>query len=229
MEKGREIGLMYPRRMIGYCLKRPENQRYAKLYQMIRENRCKKILEIGVFNGYHAQKMILAALETPGEVFYYGFDMFEDMTEVRERHESSPHPPTMARVYGKLSGSGVTVELFKGDTRTTLPEFVTKGIVPDIIFIDGGHSIETVNNDWNYAKQMMGAKTIVIFDDYLSAYKQLGWGCNPVIDNLREPYKAELLFPPDKYGLRKVNSDKYVISENNMILVIKNGMPQDKT
>ena len=48
----------------------------------------------------------------------------------------------------------------------TLPE-VSKNLPQmDFIYIDGGHSLETIKNDWDYTKNLMHKGTIVLFDDY---------------------------------------------------------------
>jgi len=67
----------------------------------------------------------------------------------------------------------------------------------DIIFIDGGHSIKTIQNDWNYSKKIIHDKTVVIFDDYWNIESA---GCNRVIDSIdRSEFSVEILQPTDKF------------------------------
>jgi hypothetical protein len=62
-------------------------------------------------------------------------------------------------------GPGAKIFLFKGDTREVLPKVVNTLPMMDFIFIDGGHSLETMENDWRYAQVVMGLNTFVVFDE----------------------------------------------------------------
>lgn len=72
----------------------------------------------------------------------------------------------------------------------------------DFVFIDGGHSIETVASDWNSVKDFMGDKTVVVFDDY---YPHLspgisGMGCREIVGRLdRDLYSMQKLEPIDTF------------------------------
>ena len=56
----------------------------------------------------------------------------------------------------------------------------------DFIFIDGGHSVETINNDFNFSLKMIKKNGFIILDDYYHNNKNLikYAGCNNLIDNL---------------------------------------------
>ena len=65
----------------------------------------------------------------------------------------------------------------------------------DLIFIDGGHTIETINNDWKYCQKLMDRNTVVIFDDY---WNIVGSGCKPLIDSLdKNKFEVTILEPKD--------------------------------
>jgi len=194
-------------------------QRYANLENLIRCHGCKVLMEIGVNKGVRARKMILAALETPGEVHYHGFDLFQDLTEDVREKEASQFPWHEEKVRHYLKGIGVNINLYKGYSRDTLPEFLKLRIMPDFIFIDGGHSYETIESDWCYVKQIMVGNTIVVFDDYIDG--EVGWGCQKVIDTLGDDYKVEFLEPVDRYLLKKVGSNKRVDSKVKLVKVQK--------
>jgi len=53
--------------------------KYKYLFEIIRNNKCRRIMEIGTWNGEHALQMIEEAKKNfaPNEVEYYGFDLFE--------------------------------------------------------------------------------------------------------------------------------------------------------
>jgi len=198
-------------------------QRYRNIPEIIRENNYKILMEIGVYKGIRAEKMILAALETPGKVEYYGFDLFEDYNSdigrIEAQREAAPEPWPMNTVYSRIKGIGVKVELFKGFSRDTLPEFVKRNIRPDFVFIDGGHSFETTENDWHYVSRI--ANGIVVFDDYLSASEEVGWGCNRTVDSIKG-WNKELIEPPDEFSLKKVGSDERFDSKTWLVKVWKN-------
>src|SRR5262249_9384186 len=138
----------------------------------IEGRRCCRLLEIGVWDAVHSRWMIQAALKhrRPEEIAYYGFDLFEHADESTLDHEVSKPPPTMEQVRSRLRPfveQGVTVHLFRGDTAQILPKIAPVLPPMDFIFIDGGHSEETVRNDWTWASRCVGPETVVIFDDYV--------------------------------------------------------------
>lgn len=172
--------------------------RYKGLIEDIKLYKPKAIVEVGTFNGGNALRMLKEAVKYRDNVEYYGFDLFEDiMLEIAKQENTALKiPPSMQEVYDKLEG--YTVELNKGYTVNTLPYFVERGIVPDFVFIDGGHSYETVANDWRWIEKIMGDDTVVYFDDYLSVKEKAGWGCHKVIDNL-EGYEVKKCVPFDVF------------------------------
>lgn len=143
-------------------------RRYWYIFRTIKTTRPRRIMEIGTWSGDRALKMIKVAQRyyPSGEVEYYGFDLFELMTPNKFSSEISKWPPTLSEVETRLNTSGAKIFLYKGDTIDTLPVGLKNLPKMDLIFIDGGHSLATVANDWQYASVLMHPKTIVIFDDY---------------------------------------------------------------
>jgi predicted O-methyltransferase YrrM len=120
------------------------------LNEYIRTHNCRRILEVGVYNGENAVRMIEAALENvaaPGEVEYYGFDFFADSGA--------------ERVGRKLEALGCTFKLFEGNTLDTLPGSAAELPKMDLIFIDGGKSFREAMSDWKNAAQLVHAETAV--------------------------------------------------------------------
>jgi len=120
------------------------------LNEVIREHNCRRILEIGVYTGENAVRMVEAALKNvaaPGEVEYYGFDFFADSGVERVGH--------------KLEALGCTFELFAGNTLDTLPDSVDALPKMDLIFIDGGKSFREAVSDWKNAEQLVHVGTAV--------------------------------------------------------------------
>jgi len=183
-------------------------KRYKYLFEIIGEKGCKKIMEIGTWNGEHALQMIQAAKKNHGtEVEYYGFDLFELVDKEMYLKEISKNPPTLEEVKNKLEKTNCKINLFRGNTREVLPKIVKNLSKMDLIFIDGGHSIETIENDWKYAQQLMTTDTVLIFDDY---WNRSDAGCKRVIEKIdKTKFNVEILPIQDKFikkwGILKIN------------------------
>ena len=117
------------------------------LNEFIRENGCRRIMEIGVYNGENARNMVKAATQNapPHEVEYYGFDFFY--------HHSA------SRVGRRLDETGCRYRLVEGDTMDTLPAAVETLPMMDIIFIDGGKSYREARSDWENSSLLMHDRT----------------------------------------------------------------------
>jgi len=128
---------------------------HSFLNEYISENKCKRIMEIGVADGENARSMVEVAIRnfSSEEVEYYGFDLFGDDFRLKQ-------------VRQKLKETGCKFELFKGDSVKTLLEVVKTLPKMDLIFIDGGHSYTTAKSDWENSKIPMHNETAVFFHNY---------------------------------------------------------------
>ena len=97
--------------------------RYKYLTEYVGKTNSKTIIEVGTWNGYHGSRMIQAAGDDRS-VTYYGFDLFEDMDKDTFELEVSKWPPPRSEVETLLSNTGANINLYQGNTRDTLPEFV---------------------------------------------------------------------------------------------------------
>jgi len=150
-------------------------------------------MEIGVWRGVRAKQMIevAARFHPVSEIRYFGFDLFEDMQEGQVRREFAKIPLAEKYVRGVLEKTGADISLFRGDTSITLPQAMAHLPGMDFIFIDGGHSIASIENDWKYAQKIMGEKSVVIFDDY---WNRDDSGCKKVVDSIsREDFDVQVL------------------------------------
>lgn len=174
-----------------------EPSRYKQFYKEIHKIKPKSILEVGVWDGEVALKMIGIA-KRYNTVSYYGFDLFEDLTEEQFRQEKSRRPLTIAEIKNKLSDSNADIRLYKGNTLETLK--IASQSLPkiDFIYIDGGHSLETVESDWNNCKELMHHNTVVMFDDYWQNRED--GGCKPIINSIdKSKYLVEIMPALDCY------------------------------
>jgi predicted O-methyltransferase YrrM len=178
-------------------------RRYAQILILILFNQPKKILEVGVYSGKRSKEMIEASLIFNNNIFYFGFDLFDKFKSKILKTEFSKKPISKEVIRIKLEKL-CKVKLFEGYSHKTLPDFLKENKTIDFIFIDGGHSIKTIKNDWDNVKKMINRNSIVIFDDYYSDKKfSEKFGCNKIIKNLDPLYKFKILPVKDKIILNK--------------------------
>jgi len=128
--------------------------------------------------------MAKEALKYSQTVHYYGFDLFETASRETDKAELNIKPhhsiESITQVLSNFAknNNGFTFDLFKGNTNDTLFDLVI-----DLAFIDGGHSVNTIQNDYSYLKN----SKVVVFDDYYmdkDIVDTSKWGCNTIVDQL---------------------------------------------
>ena len=177
-------------------------RRNALIPEIVAHYKFDNIMEIGTWSGARAVKMASALFEIgKKKVHYTGFDLFEDATEQDDLEEKNvkkhyseeevkEHLHTFAQTAAK-NGKEFTYCIFKGNTRETLKILKNKdycnthNIKPKFVYIDGGHSIETIRSDYNSVKHL----PVVLFDDFYTpdSNGDVGpditkFGCNEVFD-----------------------------------------------
>ncbi len=134
--------------------------RYDQLLTAIDLFKPTTIVEIGTWNGYNAVRMIKQAQKHRKNVKYIGFDLFEEASDETDSEELNLKKHfTVEDVWAYIEKEcpGTKFNLIKGNTNDTLTS-----LSADFVFIDGGHSIETIEHDYNAVK----GSSCVIFDDY---------------------------------------------------------------
>jgi predicted O-methyltransferase YrrM len=205
-------------------------KRYGQLATLIRHYDINKIVEVGTWNGGRAIEMALAAFEHHDVVEYWGFDLFEEATEESDKVElNTKAHNTIDAVNSRLDEFSLLMEkkgktfihqLYQGDTKETLKDFDTKGI--DFAYIDGGHSFETCNSDW----EALSSIPLVVFDDFFSKDAngvqppEEHCGTNQVITNLSEDKE-------NKWNIKVLPSSDPVLGggTTHLAVVYKDGMP----
>ena len=164
--------------------------RYQQIEFIIDYVKPQSIVQIGTWNGDRAIAMAEAALQHQEQIQYYGFDLFEDGTVETDKSELNVKQHyTLESVTQKLSEfqkdySGFSFNLIRGNTRDTLAKAEPDTFQCDLAFIDGGHSIETIEGDYRALKD---CKT-VLFDDYYipdesgACPDTANFGCNTLVE-----------------------------------------------
>jgi uncharacterized Rossmann fold enzyme len=130
-------------------------------------------VEVGTYNGTRAVAIAEALFDAGHkEVRYLGFDTFQDGND-RVAEWSHKDFPDEERVAGRLANYGEVqarkglafgFKLVRGNTLETLaPTMAELGERPDFVYLDGGHSEETVRSDYEAVKHAR----YVVFDDVL--------------------------------------------------------------
>lgn len=186
--------------------KRP--RRYRQLLAIAAERKPKSIIEIGVFQGQRAIELIDAAsLHAPvNTITYFGFDLFEGLTPELLKSELSKTPDPKDAVTKRLEGTGAQAEVVAGFTQQTIPDLREQGRLAnaDLIFIDGGHAIDTIRSDWRNLEPLMHDDSVVVFDDYyVDCPDRIDkFGCNRVLEEIdRTRYDVEILPDVDRFVL----------------------------
>ncbi len=199
---------------------RGTRNRDKNIVDLIRQHKSHILMEIGVWRCVTSVAMIEAAAEqwSIEDVTYYGFDVFADISVNGDRsfwkREKSSVPWSHKHATSHLEQLGAKTHLFQGMTQETLPSFVNAmkpNIGPnspqasiDFIWLDGGHTYETVANDWHHVRQLMRLHTVVLFDDYAVEWQNDKWGVNRVVDSIdRNIYSVDFLEPHDLYKCGK--------------------------
>jgi len=185
-----------------------DTKRYSELIQIPFKNKVKNIMEIGVYTARRSVELIESGKIFNKNILYYGFDMFEDITNIQIKNELSKKPNKMINISKKLSRINKKNYLIKGNTMSTLKKTNINRKF-DLIFIDGGHSIKTIENDWIYSIKLLANKGIIVLDDYYVGNKNIikKFGCNQLIEKINKKYLITFsnytdYFDGKKYGIK---------------------------
>lgn len=132
---------------------------------IIGDTYCANIAEIGTNRGKTAAQLIHFLAPRVDKLHYTGYDVFEyafnnDEFNLKERNgKKSATLQTVTSDLNKLKEKykNFDFELHKGFTTDTL----VKPVKYDFVYIDGGHSYETVKHDYSMVKD----SKIIVFDD----------------------------------------------------------------
>ena len=163
--------------------------KWGNIYlERISHHKPKNFLEIGVFCGVTARNTCDFLKEINGESFnYIGIDLFggeknNSTDEIEPKfllNQKFSNPlkniyynlilrenlNSLKSVQKLLKKYNNNIKLIAGDTNSVLKEIDLKDI--DFVFLDGGHSYQTVYNDLtNLYEHMKDKKKVILCDDY---------------------------------------------------------------
>ena len=146
--------------------------RYQYLFELVNEVRPKHVVEIGTWNGKRAAEFMAVS-----NCYYTGFDLFEAATKETDEEELNIKPNCdMMEVAKTIESVGLSrFCLIRGNTKETLWKAKLEPF--DFCFIDGGHSVLTIQNDYEWAITHIEPGGIIVIDDYYTPEK-VGFGCN---------------------------------------------------
>lgn len=137
-------------------------------------------VEIGVGKGDSLKTYLSVCEPENGDSLkYYGFDTFcgglpdeneedhvkydvYDPNEVKQLNTSMDEIKNIPNEFE----TPCDVKLFKGNTQTTIEENKEHLTNIDLVYIDGGHSYETVKSDYKNIRSSINQNATIIFDDF---------------------------------------------------------------
>ena len=170
------------------------------LLEQIEKYKPKNFLEVGVFQGVTSRNICEKLnLINNGNFLFYGIDIFEDTNnsidnkEMTIKHNKLSNPLkhlifniilkkdlfSIESVYEFLNKFKDNIHLYKGFSDTQLSKVDLSKI--DMIFLDGGHSYETVSSDLSLILKEIKKGKIIICDDY----DQTSYGVKKAVDELQ--------------------------------------------
>jgi len=170
------------------------------LFEQIETYKPKNFLEVGVFQGVTSRNICEKLnIINNGQFSFHGIDIFEetnktvDNKEMTIKHNKLSNPfkhllfniilkkdlYSIDSIYKFLNKFKDSVHLYKGFSDTELPKVGLSDI--DMIFLDGGHSYETVSSDLSLILKRIKKGKVIICDDY----DQISYGVKKAVDELK--------------------------------------------
>ena len=178
------------------------------LLDQIYKNRPKNFLEVGVFQGVTARNVCEVLKEIyQNEFKYIGIDLFSSSNLLFDNKEKTLKLSKISNPFKNFyfnflrkenlnSKKAVSRLLKKFNNNISLYEGYSDKILNsidisyiDMVFLDGGHSYETVKKDLKILITKLKKNKIIICDDY----DQKNYGVKRAVDELRLEHKIEMV------------------------------------
>ena len=176
------------------------------LLDLIKENKPSHFLEIGILEGATSRNICeLLNILNNGNFNFTGIDLFGENVDNNNLKEFTPisynisnpfkwiyfklilrmSPNSLKCVKFLLKKFNKSINLYKGYSKDILNKIDISKI--DFVFLDGGHSYETVKEDLNLLKSKLANKSIIICDDYNIPQ----YGVKKAVDEIKDECKFE--------------------------------------
>ena len=173
------------------------------LLKLIKENKAKNFLEIGVLEGATSRNICeMLNNVNDGNFKFTGIDLFGEDVQENNLKEFTPisskisnplkwlyfkfflrmEPNSVGGVKLLLKKFNKSVNLYKGYSKNILNKINLKEI--DFVFLDGGHSYETVKEDLDILRSKLNKNSIILCDDY----NILKYGVKKAVDEIKDNY-----------------------------------------
>ncbi len=174
------------------------------LLELVQKYKPRSFLEVGVLEGVTARNICELMHEIHGYSFSYtGIDLFgldinsnnnKEFTPISKRY-SNPlkfiyfnyilknHPNSLKGVNYLLKKFTNSIDLHQGYSKDLLRKINLNTI--DFIFLDGGHSYETVKDDLNIILDNSKKNSILVLDDY----NQKEYGVKKAADEVKDKFE----------------------------------------
>lgn len=144
------------------------------------------IMEIGVHQGERSREMLREAnRHGRHRVHFFAFDLFEEWNPEKNAAEyGKPAPPLKSQSYRQLLFGFANLKhlrICRGDSAIMLPQIIAELPKMHVIFVDGGHSLETINSDLTHALTLLDTGGVMILDDYYP--DKLDVGCRAAVES----------------------------------------------
>ena len=155
------------------------------LLNIIKQNKPAHFLEIGILEGNTSRNVCeLLNKINRGNFKFSGIDLFGENVKINNTKEFTPisykisnpfkwiyfklflrmNPNSEKCVKFLLNKFKNSINLYKGYSRTILNKINLEEV--DCVFLDGGHSYETVKEDLNILVSKLNNNSIIVCDDY---------------------------------------------------------------
>lgn len=174
------------------------------LLNIIYEHKPQNFLEIGLLEGATSRNICeLLNIINNGKFSFSGIDLFGEDILINNVNEFTPiskkisnpfkwiyfnmllrmSPNSKECVELLLSKFKNSISIYKGYSKEILPRLRLEEI--DFVFLDGGHSYNTVKEDLNILRGRLKKKSVIICDDYNISH----YGVNRAVNEIRENYE----------------------------------------
>ena len=173
------------------------------LLNLVKENNPSHFLEIGVLEGATSRNVCELLYQLKKEKFKYtGIDLFGKNITENNPKEFTPisykisnplkwiyfklilqmNPNSQKCVRFLLRKFSESINIYKGYSRDILNKIDLKNV--DFVFLDGGHSYETVKGDLNILRSKLNNKSVIVCDDY----NILQYGVKRAVDEIKNEH-----------------------------------------